>query len=208
MSRPDWYFDVISPYAYLQHRLLRDWPAEIKPRPIPILFAGLLGHWQHKGPAEIPAKRIFTYRQIVYLARRDGIPLRFPPAHPFNPLPALRLLIALDNQPTALDAVFDHIWAEGRVLDGAALETLGKRLGLADPAAAIAAPAVKARLRENGERALAKGLWGVPSLLVGEDIFWGYDSTAMCLDFLRDPALAADAEMVRVSNLPMAVSRI
>ena len=62
MRRLVWYFDVISPYAYLQHNQLDNLPTELEIERKPVLFAGLLDHWGHLGPAEIPKKRTFTYR--------------------------------------------------------------------------------------------------------------------------------------------------
>src|SRR5690348_9010873 len=92
--RAHWYFDLISPFSYLHLKQFGRLPAELEIQYIPVLFAGLLKHWEHKGPAEIPAKRIYTYHHVSWLAARLGIPFRFPPSHPFNPLPALRLVIA------------------------------------------------------------------------------------------------------------------
>ena len=79
-----WYFDVISPFAYLALREIEDLTKSVTIAYRPILFAGLLQHWKHLGPAEIPPKRIHTYRLCVFEAQRRGIPFRFPPAHPFN----------------------------------------------------------------------------------------------------------------------------
>ena len=93
----DWYFDFISPFAYLQLVQLQSSHAVVDINFKPILLAGLLKHWGQKGPAEIPSKRIFTYRHILWLARQSNIPLKMPPGHPFNPLKALRLAIFLDN---------------------------------------------------------------------------------------------------------------
>ena len=90
MKRATWYFDFISPFAYLQWRRLRD-ERRLALEPVPILFAAVLDHVGQKGPAEIPGKRTFTYRFVHWQARRAGVPLRFPPAHPFNPMAALRL---------------------------------------------------------------------------------------------------------------------
>ena len=91
MSAPlDWYFDFISPFAYLQSERLPAVSGALDLRYRPVLFAGILGAHGQKGPAEIPAKRVFTYRHVLWTARSRGVPLRFPPAHPFNPLPALR----------------------------------------------------------------------------------------------------------------------
>lgn len=205
----DWYFDFISPYSYLQSERMPRWPAGTTLVPRPILFAGLLNHWGQKGPAEIPVKRTFTYRQVQWLAERDGIPFRFPPRHPFNPINALRLAIAAGGDMRAIHAIFRFIWAEGRAADSPeALAELGERLGLADPQARIADPEVKAKLRANGEEAIAANVFGVPSLVIDDLVFWGYDATAMALDALRDPDRFRTGEMRRVEELPVGVSRI
>src|SRR5207249_4672726 len=93
----DWYFDFISPYSYLQLEQMPRWPEGVVLVAKPILFAALLDHWGQKGPAEIPVKRAFTYSQVQWLGDRAGIPFRFPPRHPFNPVSVLRLAVALDN---------------------------------------------------------------------------------------------------------------
>jgi len=68
MTQVDWYFDVISPFAYLASQRLDPLRAHVTLRPVPVLFAGLLGHWHTKGPAEIPPMRRFTFRHITCLA--------------------------------------------------------------------------------------------------------------------------------------------
>ncbi len=110
----DWYFDFVSPYAYLQLMDFKRLPDSLEIRYRPVLFAGLLKHWGQKGPAEIPAKRRHTYRQCQWLADRAGVPFKFPPVHPFNPLRALRLCIALGTEPAVIGAIFEFIFAEGR----------------------------------------------------------------------------------------------
>ena len=99
MKTIDWYFDFISPFAYLASASLQRLPESVELRLHPILFAGLLKHHETKGPAEIPSMRRFTFRHIRWLADRHHIELKPPPAHPFNPLPLLRLAIALDADP-------------------------------------------------------------------------------------------------------------
>ena len=89
-----WYFDLISPFAYLHFKQFHRLPADFKIEYVPVLFAGLLKFWGHKGPAEIPGKRIYTYRHIIWLAKHLEIPFKVPTSHPFNSLYALRLLIA------------------------------------------------------------------------------------------------------------------
>ena len=112
-----WYFDFISPFAYLQCERLNQLPEGTHIEYRPVLFAGLLNHWGQLGPAEIPQKRVFTYRHTLWLARKCGIPLRFPVGHPFNPLRFLRLAIAAGCSKQAVTRIFRYIWSAGGDLD-------------------------------------------------------------------------------------------
>src|SRR5512146_245250 len=89
-----WYFDLISPFSYLHLKQFHRLPASLEIECVPVLFAGILKQYEHKGPAEIAPKRVYTYKQVVWLARHLAIPFKLPPAHPFNSLHALRLVIA------------------------------------------------------------------------------------------------------------------
>ena len=109
----DWFFDYISPFAYLQWHRLRSEAPSLALRPVPVLFAGLLAHWDNKGPVEIPPKRGWTYAHCLWIARRHGITMRLPAGHPFNPLPLLRLSIALGNSPEVIDRLFAYVWRDG-----------------------------------------------------------------------------------------------
>jgi len=206
----DWYFDFISPFAYLQwRRLCRDFPdlaARLNPKPV--LLAGLLNHWGQLGPAELPGKRRHTYRMVLWQARQLAIPLRFPPAHPFNPLPSLRLCLAAPDRAAATDAIFRHLWEDGRSGDSAeALTPVAQALGIADPAAAMADPAVKQQLADNGVAAIALDIFGVPTTVVDNQLFWGNDATEMLQAYLRDRTLFDDEQMRRVDTIPAAVHR-
>ena len=94
-TRLEFFFDVGSPTAYLAWQRIRgvcdDAGAELVVRPV--LFAALLDHWGHKGPAEIPPKRIAMYKNIVWVAAERGVPLQGPATHPFRPLTALRVAL-------------------------------------------------------------------------------------------------------------------
>ena len=209
MSDPalDWYFDFISPFAYLQWRRLRRDHADVAINPKPLLFAAILNHVGQLGPAEIPQKRRHTYRIVLWQARAAGIPLHFPPAHPFNPLPALRLCLAAPDRMQAIDAIFAHIWEHGRLADSVeALADVAASLGI-DDTAAIARDEVKRELLANGEEAMALGVFGVPTLRVRDELFWGNDATELALAFARDPG-TLDAEMRRVDAIPEAIQRI
>jgi 2-hydroxychromene-2-carboxylate isomerase len=204
----DWYFDFVSPFAYIQMAAFDRFPADLNITLKPVLFAGLLGHWETKGPAEIPAKRRQTYRYCHWLAGKRGIPFKTPPRHPFNPLAVLRLAVALDSEPKAVGAIFRHIWAEGRDgQDPEILAALAASLGVADLEARVGDAAVKQRLRANTDEAIARGVFGVPSFAIEDEIFWGEDATGMMLDFLDDPELFRRGDLERLRDLPAAARR-
>lgn len=216
MSQPSvrWYFDFISPFAYLHWSKVRALRAEFEIEPVPILFAAVLETRGQKGPAEIPSKREFTYRHVLWQARQAGVPLRFPPSHPFNPLPALRLATASGPSARAIDVLFDWIWAQGRPADSAeALAPLCEALQIAPEL--IGHAEVKAKLRENTEAALRAGVFGVPTLAIHDGrrdpaqpaLFWGNDAHAFAEAALRDPSVLDDAEMRRIVHLPVGIAR-
>jgi 2-hydroxychromene-2-carboxylate isomerase len=201
-----WYFDVISPFAYLQWPKVKALASEREVVVVPVLLAAILSARGQKGPAEIPGKREFTYRHALWQAREAGVALRFPPAHPFNPVTALRLCIAGGNTQDVVDALFDWIWAQGRVGDSvAALAPLMQRLGIS--ADALGGDDVKAALRANTDAALRAGVYGVPTLQVGDALFWGNDAHAFALAVARDAAVLEDPEMQRLATLPVGAAR-
>lgn len=204
----DWYFDYVSPYAYLQLEAFDRLPADLEITIKPVLFAGLLGYWDNMGPAEIPAKRRQTYRYSHWLAHKRGVPFKAPPRHPFNPLAVLRLSIALDSNVDAIRAIFRHIWGYGH--DGQDLESLrplAKSLGVDDLEARIADPAIKDQLRQNTEAAAARGVFGIPTFAIDDELFWGDDVTDMMLDYLENPNLFKEGELARLTELPIAAQR-
>ena len=213
MATADWFFDFVSPFSYLQHELLDRLPGALAITRTPVLFAGLLRHWGHKGPVEIPGKRLYTYRFCQWFAERHDIPFVMPPAHPFNPLKALRLAVARDGDPALVAAIFRAIWRDGRDIGTSeAWAEITATLGIADADALVADAAVKDRLRANTDGAIARGVFGVPSLLVDagggrEELFWGVESTAMVADYVADPGLFARAGMAALEALPMASRR-
>jgi 2-hydroxychromene-2-carboxylate isomerase len=208
MAPIDWFFDFISPYAWLQaERLQRD-AAHVPIACKPVLFAGLLEHWGQLGPAEIRPKRRFTYRHIVWRAGQLGLEVKLPSAHPFNPLKLLRLAIALNADQALVLRLFRFVWSEGRRPDDPGdWAALIAELELADADARIAAPEVKDALRRNGEEAIARGVFGVPTLTLDGELFWGLDATEMALAYARGDPLFASSEMLRASDLPVGVSR-
>jgi 2-hydroxychromene-2-carboxylate isomerase len=201
-----WYFDVVSPFAWLQWPKVQALAVTHVVTPVPVLLAAILAARGQKGPAEIPGKREFTYRHALWQARRAGMPLHFPPAHPFNPVAALRACIASGSTLEAVDEVLGWIWREGRAGDSVeALAPVLARLGLDETA--VTSEPVKQALRDNTDAALAAGVFGVPTLQVGDALFWGNDAHDFALAALADPALLDDAEMARVATLPVGATR-
>lgn len=205
-----WYFDVISPFSYLALGEVEQLAERMNVLYRPILFAALLRHWSHLGPAEIPPKRLHTYRLCVFEAERRGIAFRFPPSHPFNPLKPLRLIAALDASPGAVRTIMDRIWRDG--LDLGAEEnwrTTCAMLGLdttrAD--ALVEAAETRARLRANTEAAINAGLFGVPTLQIGSELFWGVDALPMAHAYLANPDLFNTPEMRRVATINASSTR-
>ena len=208
MASADWYFDFVSPFSYLQCEQLAGLEDKLRIRYRPVLFAGLLKAYGHKGPAEIPAKRRFTYRFVVWQAKQLGIPLKFPAAHPFNPLRLLRLAIVADCDPEAVRRIFRFVWRDGRLGDlPIEWAELTAELGLSGAAARTDAPEIKEALRRNTDEAVARGVFGVPTLAIGEELFWGADATAMAADYVAHGCRFADAEMERVDALPVGAGR-
>lgn len=208
MSSLTWYFDFVSPFSYLQMHHFGEIPADMEIVCRPVLFAGLLNHFQGKGPAEVPPKRVFTYRYLQWYAESHGIPYRMPPAHPFNPLKALRLCIALGGGPDAVDQIFRFIWEEGRAPDDEEeWRVLAGRLGAPDADTRIQAREVKDALRRNTEEAAARNVFGVPTFEIDGRIFWGVDATPMLIDYLEGHPVFDSEEMRRVSELPEGVRR-
>jgi 2-hydroxychromene-2-carboxylate isomerase len=206
--RASWVFDVISPFAYLAFGQLARLPASVELEFVPVLFAGMLEHFGQLGPAEIPSKRRATYRFVLWRARRMGVPLRMPPAHPFNPLAALRLIIAAGSDARAVGTVLEAVFRHGRdVADRAVIAELAATLGVADPESALSEPLVKERLRANTNWAIGRGVFGVPTLVIGEEFFWGHDAMDMALDYVADPAAFNTPDMRSLEALPVGLAR-
>lgn len=206
MRTVEWYYDVVSPYAYLQVERLDGLAADLDLVLRPVLFAGLLARWGQLGPAEIEPKRRFTYRHAIWLAERQGVPFRMPPGHPFNPLRLLRLAVALGDDLPAVRAVFRYVWAEGGdPHDERATGRLAERLGI-DPAR-IEDPDVKATLRAHGERAVAAGVFGVPTLVTAGEPFWGQDAIEMVRATLADPDRWRRGACAGLADLPVLAAR-
>ncbi len=185
MKRITFWLDFISPYAYLAFEqlplALEGLSYEVEYRPV--LFAGLLKHHGQLGPAEIPGKREWTYRQVLWLAQANGVTMQMPAVHPFNPLGLLRLALACGPNRYVCETIFRHVWRGGAdAADAARLAQLQQQLA---PTRDPASDEVKNALKQATQDAIAAGLFGVPTFAVDDKLFWGFDSLAMLRAYLQ-----------------------
>ena len=209
MAEPlTWYYDFLSPFAYLQLECLRRDHPTLPLRPVGVVLGAILGEVGQLGPAEIPGKRAFTYRYVAWRAAELGLPLRFPPAHPFNSLAALRLAAVVGQDVARVQRLFRWIWAEGQPADSAAaLAPLAQEWGIEDVEARISDPAIKQCLIASTQAAIAAGVWGVPTLAVHGELFWGQDATAMALAAWAQPAMLQAPDWQALGTVPVGVVR-
>lgn len=185
MKTLNWYFDFISPYAYLQSTRLDDFAQDVVVKCQPVLFAGLLAHHGHKGPAEIAPKRVFTYEHVAWLAERNGIKLQFPASHPFNPLPLLRLCTLFDSPIGLVRRLFHFVWVQGHLpTDAQPWADLLAELEVSP--AELAQVELKEAVRANTDAAIAAGVFGVPTCEIQGQLIWGFESTDMVQALIAD----------------------
>jgi len=200
----EWYFDFLSPFAYLQSKRLSELPGDVEITFRPVLFAGLVAHWETKGPGQIPPQRLQTLRHTMWKAKPMGLSCRLPSKFPFNPLKALRLALSLGPDRATVDTIFRCIWEEGLLPeDEEGWKGIVEALDVADADARIAESGIKEKLHENGHQAVAAGVFGVPTFIYDGTLFWGEDETDFLLDVLADPGLLSGTEMDRIDTIPV-----
>lgn len=197
MKHITFYLDFISPYAYLAFeklpQALQCLSYQVSYRPI--LFAALLKHHGQLGPAEIPGKREWTYRHVLWQGKQHGVELQMPLNHPFNPLSLLRLAVAcgadgLVNRYVC-EQVFRHVWCGGAdATDPQRLQQIREQLS---PQQDPISETVKALVHSNTDEAITQGVFGVPSFAVDDKLFWGFDALPMLRSYLLDDGWSEDA---------------
>jgi len=187
------HFDFLSPYAYLAWTQIRAVAARHGRivTPIPTLLAALLAHGKTKGPAEIPAKRAYLVVDTLRIAKCLGVPIAPPASHPFNPLLALR---AASLDASVIDPIFEAVWMKSRPVDTE--DALAK---IVDPDLVRRASSdeAKQKLRAQTEAAIARGVFGVPTMILADDgaMFWGVDSLPHLERHLSGDKIDVNAEM-------------
>ncbi|MBI2335547.1 MAG: 2-hydroxychromene-2-carboxylate isomerase [Deltaproteobacteria bacterium] len=214
----NFYFDYLSPYAYLAwlrvQKLCNQYGCNLKNHPI--LLAGLLNHWKQLGPAEIPPKREFVFKDTYRFAKTHNIPFRLPKSHPFNPLMPLRLSLketAGDQQTQVINTLWQASWGQGR--DISTVEELTKILDEAQLPTSkllekIQDPAIKEKLKSETSDAIAQGVFGVPTFIIDGELFWGNDQLTYLEMHIQgqDPLDLTPAELEFLHSHPRSASRI
>ncbi|MDM0114872.1 2-hydroxychromene-2-carboxylate isomerase [Variovorax sp. J22R133] len=211
MKQITFYFDFISPFAYLAFEKLPETLAgltyNIKYKPV--LLGALLKHHGLLGPAEVPPKRVWTYKHVLWLGHAHDIPIDIPASHPFNPLPHLRLALATtktgETNRFVTETIFRDVWrGGGEATDPARLAELAARLHVVRDGSGDEA---KAQLRANTDEAIAAGVFGTPMLEVDGQFFWGFDGLTVLRDYLDGDPWFSEPAWGQAAERPGMVQR-
>lgn len=215
-SRIKFYFDYISPYAYFAWRklpaLCEEYDLELEIHPV--VFGKLLDHWGQLGPAEIPPKSRWLQSYCMRYAAQHGFEYNPPMYHPYNPLPSLRLSLSAvcgEQQSAIVSAIFEAGWSNGADLgDPAALLDLLKSTGInaGELLKRTVDPAIKDLLRQETESAIEAGVFGVPTMIIDDQLFWGNDQFEHMRLYLEGEDPLDPAKIAALGDRKRAIDRI
>lgn len=209
------YFDYLSPYAYFAWRrlpaLARQYDCEIDAHPV--VFGKLLDKWGQLGPAEIPPKQQWLNQYCLRYAALNGFEYNPPKQHPFNPLAALRLSlkpVSGADQHKVISALFEAGWSRGAdlgdlptLIDLLAEQSIdGETLS-----GKIIDPKVKDALVNETTMAIERGVFGVPTIIVDGNLFWGNDQIEHVALSLSGQDPLDREKLTALQNRPRAIDR-
>jgi 2-hydroxychromene-2-carboxylate isomerase len=182
----EFFFDFLSPYSYVAWTRIRN-DSSLQIDFVPVALAGIISHYETKGPGQIEVKRNYLMKDLLRFTKIHNIPFSTPPTLPFNSLYALRLAlksVSGDNQRKLVDLFFRATWEKGMDLGNSEVVSnilLNANLTADDLMEKISTKEIRLELKQNTERALKKGVFGVPTFFYNDEMFWGNDS----LDYLK-----------------------
>lgn len=214
VSKIHFYFDFISPYAYFAWRklptLAKKYNREIEAHPV--VFGKLLDKWGQLGPAEIPPKRNWLNEYCLRYAALNGFKYNPPKKHPFNPLAALRMSlkeVSGNDQLRVIDSIFKGGWSHGADLgDLSTLISLLANQSIDGESLShkILELDVKELLINETSHAIEKGVFGVPTIIIDDNLFWGNDQMDH-IELLLDGKDPLDRERLNDQERPRAIDR-
>ena len=209
-DRCDWYFDFVSPFAYLQSEQLASLaPAHLDPLPAGAVRRASRARTARRARPKSPAKRAFTYRFV----RLAGAKARHPAASSRPSIRSIRcrccaLRSPATARPTPCIGSSASSGATGACptcrSNGPSSRTTS---ACRTPRRGSPTAEVKDELRRNTDEAIARGVFGVPTLAIGDELFWGADATEMARDYVAAGCRFDDPEYARVAALPAGVTR-
>jgi len=187
MARLEFWFDFSCPFAYVAstqvEQLAQRTGAELDLRPM--LLGGVFkarGTPQNLAATLNPAKARHNLDDMRRQAQRVGVPLRMPASHPMRTVEALRCVLAAGLSRPLIHRIYRAYWDENAdISDRAVLARAIAEVGL-DPATILAraeTAEIKDELRRRTDEAVERGIFGVPTYFVGDQLFWGQDRSDM-----------------------------
>lgn len=181
MKKLLFYYDVVCPYAYMASLEVEALAARTGATLVykPVLLGGIynaIGRPQEADAGQAPARIAMGALRMARQAYHAGVELKFPSGHPRRTVNAMRLLVAADEQtrPALTRALYEAYWKQGRdVSDPAVLAEVATAHGM-DPEI-VARPEIKQALFDAVDEAVARGLFGVPTFVVDDELWWGGD---------------------------------
>ena len=190
MIKPfDFYFDFVSPYSFLAHKEIKkiENKSGIKIRYIPVLLGGLHNLHGIKAPAFIPAKAKHMIRDCKLIAEKNNIKFKFNSYFPIKSLNLMRGVLVAEEDNIKnyyIDNIFNTIWQDGlNMNDEIIIEKVLKNLGVNPKTFSLRASSslIKDSLRKRTSDAYQKGVFGAPTFIANNKIFWGQDRIEFAL---------------------------
>ena len=191
MIKPfEFYFDFVSPYSFLAHKEISkiEKKNSVKIRYKPILLGGLHNLHGIKAPAFIPAKAKHMVRDCKLIAEKNKIKFKFNSYFPIRTLNLMRgVLVAEEDNFKShyIDSIFNAIWQDGlNMNDENIIQKILKNLNV-NPKTfllRVASASIKESLKKRTNEAYEKGIFGAPSFVSNNKIFWGQDRIEFALN--------------------------
>ena len=185
----EFYFDFVSPYSFLAHIEIRKLEKKESLKIIykPVLLGGLHNLHNIKAPAFIPAKAKFMIRDCKLIAEKNKIKFKFNSYFPIKTLSLMRgVLIAEEDamQNYYIDKIFNAVWQDGlNMNDENIIEKVIKNMNVNPKTFSLrsSSQSNKALLKRKTQEAYDKGVFGAPTFLINNKIFWGQDRLEFAL---------------------------